>query len=1086
MKNKTYLLCFCLFTFFFQSSSYGQKRPDFLENNNNEWVEKTFSTLTLDEKIGQLLLPRGNFSGKGYQPEKLMQWVKEYKIGGVVFFAGQPTIQAKITNDLQAASKVPLLIGQDFEWGLAMRLDSTVRFPYAMALGAMQGNELLIEKMGEEIGKQCKRIGVHVNYAPVVDVNVNPNNPVINFRSFGEDKNQVAKKALAYMKGLQNQHVLATAKHFPGHGDTGVDSHYDLPVIQHPTERLHAIELYPYKELINNGLSGIMTAHLSVPALDSTPNLAATLSPKIITDLLRKDLRFEGLVFTDAMDMQGAVKHFPNGQALVKAILAGNDILETFLDVPTAVNAIREAVLKGELPMEVLDARVKKILRAKAWVGLDKYQPVSLTNLVEDLNPTTSDLLNRQFAEASLTLVKNENLLYPIQDLTKKIAIVSVESNEKTAFQHMADNYTTVQHFQVPTKKANDTTIQQLAETLRDFDMIVVALHLPSVTPYAKYGISESTQKAMKLLSSSKNAILVIFGNPYSLGKLEEIESASSILVANQLTKYTEEAAAQALFGAIATKGKLPVTVNEIYRLNTSIVTQPLGRLAYGIPEQVGVNGSLLQTRIDSVISLGMNEKAYPGAVIQIAKDGRVIYKKAYGFHTFEDAQNCDNESIKIEFEKGNKDVMDAGKKKVEDHDEGFVQKNEALQQQKGKVQLSDIYDLASVTKVTTSALAIMQLMSENKFDLDKNFADYYPGFRNTNKANLTFRDMLTHRSGLKAWIPFWMDCIDSTATLKNAISRNKISENECVKIDKKRTFWQKIIGKKATQTIDFMATASNKSLWLKALSSETITWKKEIFSSKKTEIYSVQVADTLWLHKDYHKTIFKQIETSAVKPQQGYVYSDLHYYTYPLFMPLITGMDWESYLKKTYQQIGANSLTYNPLRYFSKEQIVPTERDTLFRKTQIHGRVHDEGAALLNGISGHAGLFGNANDLTKLMQLYLQKGSYGSTQFIKPEVVNECTRYQFESEGNRRAIAFDKLDFNKKISNGPQLASPESYGHSGYTGTFTWVDPATNSVYVFLSNRVYPTRDNNKISTLNIRTEVGNQLYKTIQETKD
>jgi beta-N-acetylhexosaminidase len=385
------------------------------------------------------------------------------------------------------------------------------------------------------------------------------------------------------------------------------------------------------------------------------------------------------------------------------------------------------------------------------------------------------------------------------------------------------------------------------------------------------------------------------------------------------------------------------------------------------------------------------------------------------------------------------------------------------------------VYDLASVTKISTSALAVMQLMSEGKFDLDKTFKDYYPEFGNSNKANLKFRDMLTHRSGLKAWIPFWMNCVDTLATVRNS----SIFKEKYPNLLKKKLFESKIKYEARVQK----AISEDKNLVKAAINPRDLKWKPNTLSNTQSADFNIQVTDDLWLHKDYRNTIFKAIEDSPIKPEQGYVYSDLHYYTYPTFMPNIMGMDWETYLKKTYRKLGANSLTYNPLRYFSKSQIVPTEVDTLFRKTLIHGRVHDEGAGMLDGVSGHAGLFGNANDLMKLMQMYLNKGSYGGEQFIKPEVLAECTKYQFPNEKNRRGIAFDKPDFNPKVGNAPPSASADSYGHSGFTGTFVWIEPKYNMVYVFLSNRVYPTRDNTKISTLNIRTEVGEQIYKLMKK---
>ena len=1052
-------------------STFAQKSPDFLSNYNKRWVDSVFATLTLEEKIGQLIMPRGNTSGQGYNPEKLRKWVQDYKLGGLVFFAGQPTTQARIVNELQGMSKIPMLIGMDLEWGLAMRLDSTVRFPYQMTLGAMRGKEEEIRQMGIEIGRQCQRMGVHVNYAPVVDINNNPNNPVINFRSFGENKNEVASKALAYMQGMNSEHILTSAKHFPGHGDTGVDSHYDLPLISHDRKRLDDVELFPYKTLIDNGLSGVMTAHLSIPSLDTTKNLASTLSKKIVTDLLRQDLNFKGLVFTDAMDMQGAVKYFPNGQANVKAILSGNDILETFEDVPAAVAAIKEAILSKAISMDEIDFRVKRILMAKSWVGLDHYKPIKVENLIPDLNTINSDLLNRQFAEASITLIKNEGNILPVKDLTKKIATVSIDANQLTSFQKMAGNFTSVDHFLIPSN-APDSTINRVIEQTKNYDILLVGVHLNNIRPAAKYGVTEANKKAVKAFANSGKAVITLFGNPYSLDKFEDLDKAKAVIMAYQLTNYMEEAAAQGIFGATKINGKLPVTVNAQYKLEMGISTDSLGILAYGTPEMVGLNSEIFNRQMDSVVNLGLREKAYPGAVLQVAKNGRVIYQKAFGYHTYEAAKGGLAAATTTNFKADAKnDVMD---EKVKAQTAGTNSNKQDNSTFTGKVKLTDLYDLASVTKVSTSLLAVMQLMSEGKFDLDKTFKDYYKEFDNSNKADLRFRDMLTHKSGLKAWIPFWMDAIDSVKTVQNSsVFKDKYAQKY------KKKF---LMSKKKYALLLKKAIKEDKTLWKETLSPATLVWKKNTLSHTPSADFTVQVADSLWLHKDYRNVIFDAIENSAVKPEQGYIYSDLHYYTYPTFIPRLTGMDWEEYLKKTYRQLGATSLTYNPLRFYSKTQIVPSERDTLFRQTLIHGRVHDEGAGMLDGVSGHAGLFGNANDLSKLMQLYLQKGSYGGKQFIKPEVVDECTKYQFPELKNRRAIAFDKIDFNPKVANGPTLATPESYGHSGFTGTFVWVDPKYNFTYVFLSNRVYPTRDNTKISTLNIRTAIGDEIYKLVK----
>lgn len=1052
-----------------------QVQPEFLTDYNKEWVDSVFKSLTVEEKIGQVLMPRANFSYQGYDPAYLREIVQKYKLGGLVFFAGQPTIQATLTNELQGMSRIPMLIGTDMEWGPAMRLDSTGRFPYNMSLGAMQGGEDLLFKMGVEIAKQAQRIGVHVNYAPVVDVNNNPKNPVINFRSFGEDKINVANKALAVMQGMQSQKLLTSAKHFPGHGDTGVDSHYDLPVIPHSKEHLKNLELFPFQHLINNGITGIMGSHLNIPSLEPKIGLASTFSKNVFQKLLKDEMGFKGLVFTDGMDMEGAVKNFEPGEQMVEALLAGNDVIETFADVPTAYNAIKRAVESGRIPMKLLDEKVLKILKAKSWVGLDNYKPVAIEGLIEDVNSLEADWLNRELAERTLVALRDKNL--PLEDISKPTWVISIGEKEVTDFQEMAENYTNINRISMV---ENEMSVD-IIDLFKKGGNVIIGLHLGNNRPGVNYGFKDYMDGMLSTLSSIENAILVVFGNPYVLDKITDIDKFDNIILANQNTRYMENAAAMAVFGGIDINGRLPVTVNDNFKANDGVWVQNTGRLSYGIPEMVGLSSEVLNNRLDDIVKEGLEAKAYPGAALEVVKDGRVIYQKAFGHHTYEDAENDDfvTAAPEVRYELVNKgEAMDSRSFENTGGASAVIREDK-----KGRVHLNDLYDLASVTKISTGALAIMQLMSEGKFDINKTFADYYPDFKNTNKADLVFKDMLTHRAGLRAWIPFWMNAVDSLGTLKKALELNPEMEPYFIKEKERQSFWDRLFKREPTYAINYdKSLAEDPSLWEKALSKETLTWIPGIFSDKKTRRFSVEVADSLYMNQRRMKFIHKQIEVSPLKPDQGYVYSDLHYYTYPKMIGKMVGKDWEEYLKETYTAIGANSLTYNPRRFYDLNQIVPTEVDTLFRKTLIHGRVHDEGAGMLEGISAHAGLFGNVNDVAKLMQMYLQEGYYGGKQFIKPEVVREATSYQFPYEGNRRGIAFDKLDFNKKLTNGPQSASEKSYGHSGFTGTFTWIDSEYDMLYVFLSNRVYPTRDNNKISTLDIRTRIGDEIIKTIK----
>lgn len=1038
MKQRSFIaLLFCF------SISIQLKAQDLFPNANQRWVDSVFKSMSTDEKIGQLMMPRGNYSYE-YDTARLNKIVRDYHVGGFVFFRNRPTAQALLVNKLQAMSKIPLFVGMDLEWGLEMRLDSAVRFPYQMTLGAMQGNEQLLEEMGLQIAQQCKRMGVHINYAPVVDVNNNPNNPVINFRSFGENREKVTAKALAYMRGLQKGGIITSAKHFPGHGDTGVDSHSDLPVIPHTRERLDSLELYPYRELIKNGLQGVMVAHLSIPSLDTTKNLASTLSKNIVTDLLRKDLGFKGLVFTDAMDMQGAVKFFPEGTANVKAILAGNDILETFSDVPAAFNAIKKALDKGEISQADIDLRVKRILTAKAWAGLDKYQPIEIKNLIADLNPKKSEVLNRTFAEETITLLKNDDNIIPLKNLdTLKIASLNIGtptfgSKKPTDFQKMLANYTSVQHFNLD-ETSSEEAIQAVRDSLKNYNLVLMAVNGQSVRPAKNYSIQPKIQELVKEFANSAKTIVALFSNAYTLAKFEHLDKAKALITTYQESPQMHESVAMAelIFGAIGAKGKLPVGVNMTFRYNDGIKTQALKRFQYATPEAVGIDSKYFTVKVDSIVNEAIKQKATPGAVVFVAKNGKVILHKAYGKQTYESTQ---------------------------------------------PLSTNDLYDLASITKISTSVPAMMKMEDEGKFSLNTTMGELIPDWANSNKAPLLYKDVLTHQARLRAFIPFWMDCIDSTKmVLASKIYKEKYSDKYTF------TFWDKLFRHKKALARICQAIQTDKVLWKECINlvKDPTIWKPKTFSYTKSGDYSVEIVENLWLHKDYYKTLYKAIEDSPLREKKEYVYSDLSYFMYPAIIPRLTGKSFESFLKDTfYKPLGASTLTYNPLQHFPLSRIAPTEYDSLYRKTLVHGTVHDEGASMLGGVSGHAGLFGTAQDLGKLMQMYLQNGYYGGTQFIKESTMKEWTAYPFPVEVNsRRGVGFDKPDRKRAGVSAAASASASSFGHSGFTGTYTWVDPEHQLVYVFLCNRVYPTRNNSKLYDLNIRTNINEVIYQAIKK---
>ncbi len=988
--RSTVLAVVLTFLSFFSQAQAPAQPPSFLAPTPraSQWADSVFTSLTPDERIAQLIMVAGYSNRNRAYEDSLCNLVRTYRLGGVVMFQGGPMRHAKLTNRLQALSAVPLLMAIDGEWGLGMRLDSTVRFPYQMTLGGMMGQDDLIYQMGADMARQCKRIGIHVNFAPVVDVNNNPNNPVINFRSFGEDKYAVTRKGLAYMRGMQDNKLITSIKHFPGHGDTGVDSHYDLPVIAKTRQQLDSLELYPFVKLIQAGAAGVMVSHLSIPALDSAKNYPATLSAKILTGVLRDELHFQGLTFSDAMNMKGLTKFYPSGVSDRMAVEAGMDVLEFTEDVPRAIAEIRQAVADGRITQASINNRCMKVLRAKAWVGLNQYKPIVLDNLVNDLNQPQSELLNRKLYEGSITVVKNDANLLPLRALDSlRIASVSLESQAITPFQQMLGNYTQVDHFNL-TSTSPDSTIARVREALKNYNLILVGVHLNNIRPGVRYGMQAKTAALVNELAATNKAVISVFGNAYVLDKLPGIEKARAIVMPYQWTNLTEELSAQLIFGAIGATGKLPVTVNKLFAYGTGVNTPSLGRLKYTIPEEVGLSSAYLTQQVDSVVNAGLRAKAFPGCVIQLAKDGKVIFRKAYGTITF-------------------------------DGTFGVAPR---------PVQLNDLYDMASVTKISTSTPALMRLVDLGKFNVDATMSAYLPHYKRSNKANIVWRDVLTHQARLKAWIPFWRET-------KEGDSNNPAAP-----------------------------------------------FKSKTFSTTRSKRYSIEVTDNLFLNRNYPDKIFEEIKDSPLNDKKEYIYSDLSFYLYPQIVKQLTGEEFEEFLKKTfYRPLGATSLGYRPRNTYPLSRIVPTEYDSLFRKTLIWGRVHDEGGAMLDGLSGHAGLFGSANDLMKLMEMYRQRGSYGGKQYLSPAVLTEFTRYQFPELGNRRGLGFEKPAY-KYNGNAPRSASPSSFGHSGFTGTFTWVDPVYNLSYVFLSNRVYPTRNNNKISDLNIRTNVMEAMYKAMK----
>jgi beta-N-acetylhexosaminidase len=954
--------------------------PPFLDDQYQPWADSVLATMSTEERIAQLIMIPAYSNKDQVHVDSISNLVKRFGVGGIIFFQGGPVRQALMTNRFQEEAKIPLMISLDGEWGLKMRLDSTVRYPYQMAIGGVKDEQLIYE-MGAEVARQAIRMGIHVNFAPVVDVNNNANNPVIGFRSFGEDKENVSRKSLAYMKGMQDNRILASAKHFPGHGDTNVDSHYGLPVLHFSKDRLNDLELYPFRRLMDEGLGSVMVAHMNIPALDDTPDLASTLSYPIVTELLKEEMGYEGLVFTDALNMQGVAKFYPPGVVDVKALLAGNDMLLNTMDVAATIREVKGALDREEITQEEIDHRVLKVLKAKAWMGLADWQPIETKNLIADLNQPRAEYLNRRLVEASLTLLRNEQDLLPIKGLENvKMATISLGTDQETAFQRGLARYGEMDHFNFP-KEAGVEELVEMKEKLSDYQLVLVGLHGLGIRAGTNnFGITPEMNVLIRELAESHTLVVSVFGNVYSLEKIQGLEKVHGLIAAYQETPMTQDLVSQLIFGGIGAKGSLPVHVSSQFSMGDGLETSGGLRMAYSQPEALGMETENLSS-IDSLVHLAIRERAIPGAQVLVAKEGKVFYHKAFGYHTYDSLQ---------------------------------------------EVRIDDLYDMASITKISTSLAAFMHLKGLGKFDENNTLGTYFSRARGTNKENLQYRDILTHQARLRSWIPFWQSTVRKSGRFK----------------------------------------------WY--------TMKSD--SSRR---FPIRVADDLFIHRKYDRKIYKEILDSPLNPEPGYVYSDLSFILAPKVIEEITGEPFFEYLDNhLYGPLGAGSLTYNPYKYYPMSRIVATEVDELFRKQLLHGTVHDEGAAMLGGISGHAGLFGTSNDLAKLMHLYLYDGSYAGQQLIAPGVVHDYSKCVFCEQGNYRGMGFDRPNKPGDPNGNAAPSAPESsFGHSGFTGTYTWIDPEKEMVYVFLSNRVYPSRENRKLYQLNIRTEVLEKVYEALEK---
>jgi beta-N-acetylhexosaminidase len=931
-----------------------------------QWTDSVFRSLSDEEKIAQLMVIRAHSNLGADHIAKVTDDITKYNVGGLCFFQGGPVRQANLTNFYQSIAKTPLMVTIDAEWGLGMRLDSVIKYPYQLTLGALD-DERLVYRMGLAVGEQCKRLGVHVNYAPVVDINNNPNNPVIGYRSFGEDRDKVSSLGVAYMKGMQDAGIMACAKHFPGHGDVDVDSHLDLPVINKTRPQLDSMELTPFRALFRAGVGSVMIAHLYIPTIDNTANRATSISKNNVTNLLKNDMGYQGLTFTDALEMKGVTKYFPGGTIAVEALIAGNDMLCLPESVPQTIEAVKQAIAEKRLSWDELNPRVRKVLEAKYKLGLNRSTTIAVDNLLNDLNSKT-DLIKKEVAEKTITVLKDG--LTPLSS-SQRIAYIGIGNGRLNAFGQRLQDDLKAETF-LFAYNDNETSAATIMRKIQEgrFEKIVISISDYALRPANNYNITPAAVKFLKDLQALKPDVYTyVFGNVLALQNFCE---AKFLIACYQDESVTHHAAADLAEGKIFSMGKLPVSVCQ-YKFGDGIVHGGIK------PSRASVSEEKLG-EIDSIINDAISKKAFPGAVVLAAHKGNIIYHKAFGHYEYDNSPAMTPESI---------------------------------------------FDLASVTKISATTVSVMKLYEQGKLRLNAKLEEYLPWVRGTDKAGLVIQDILLHQAGLVPFIPFYRETIDSASGMPHT----------------------------------------------------------EIYSDKQKEGYRLRVAENLYIRDDWQDTMFTRILNSPLGRRDRYVYSDNDFIFLGKIVEQLSGLTLDQFVEKTfYRPMGMQSTGYLPRKKFPLEKIVPTEEEKHFRRQLTWGDVHDEGASMFGGVAGHAGLFSNSYDLALLYQMLLNGGTFNGQRYLKPETIKLFTAYQ--SDVSRRGFGFDKPEKDNRLRKEPypsELASPETFGHTGFTGTCVWVDPKYDLIYIFLSNRVYPSRDNPRLSALGVRGKVQDAIYRAI-----
>ena len=981
------------------------KLPNLFNNVNQvameQWVDSVFASLSPEARIGQLIVaavtPRSNDATR----DLVKRLVAQNLVGGLIYENSTIAEQAEVTNLAQSLASVPLMITIDGEWGLGMRLKEVPNFQRNLILGALNDDMLLYE-YGREVARQCRRMGIQVNFAPVLDVNDNPLNPVIGDRSFGESPELVARHAIAFARGLEDGGVMAVGKHFPGHGNSSEDSHKTLPVINKTLQEINTCELVPFRKFIDAGLSGILTAHLLVPSIDGG-KAPTSLSHECIGTLLRNEMDFNGLIFTDALNMKGATQML-KGSPCVNALLAGNDVLLMPDNVTDEIAAIKAAIASGKLSQSMIDERCKKILRYKYALDLTSRQQVNMANLESDINSQKAAVLKRQLTAGSITVIKNNDNILPIHNLqSRRIAVATIGNENGTAskFQRRCADYAEVKRFDLD--KAGSASA--LAEQLHDghFNTIIVEVGTDN----------EDNRAALNtVVKKCKNVIVVITCKPYEIrnyGMAITHKHVKAVVLTYENSTLAEDYAAQTIFGGNAANGNLPISLafeGKKTRYDAGHgIHYDANRLGYSIPAEVGLDNRLT-AQIDSVCRLGVQQHAFPGCQVIVARHGKVVYKGSFGTIDYSSTVKVDDNTL---------------------------------------------FGLASVSKATGTISGVMKAFDDGKFRLDDKASEYIPGLRGGDKEDITFRDLLYHETGMPASLDMWKMMMDP-----NTYSGTLIAGAE-----------------DATHTIKIMNGA-----W----GHKDAKMRTDILSKVKTDKFNIAIADGLWGGRVTYDSIMNRMYHAKLGKKK-YLYSCCNFSLLADAVQRMTHSPLNYYVNNyIFAPLGAYHTLYRPLSKFSRDEIAFTEKDTFLRRQHIHGYVHDELAAFSGGVQGNAGLFSNANDLAKLFQMWLNGGTYGGVRMLKASTVETFTTQK--SPNSHRGLGFDKpVVGDPEASNTCPEATPETYGHTGFTGTCFWVDPKNDMFYIFLSNRVSPTRNNPNFGRISARSHINSLIYKAIRD---